>query len=113
MIHSLFTAVPQMRSILYTRCRDGKVRHNQQKRATSATRRETPSRKMGEAFCLARMTVIKNLESNEVTVTYIATHTDHQLSINENKFLPLPPSVKKEVEEKFSRGVSVERIMDG
>ena len=55
----------------------------------------------------------KNLASNEVTVTYIATHTNHQLSINENKFLPLPPSVKKEVEEKFSRGVSIERIMDG
>ena len=68
---------------------------------------------MGEAFCLARMTVIKNLASNEVTVTYIATHTNHQLSVNENKFLPLPQSVKKEVEEKFSRGVSIERIMDG
>ena len=67
---------------------------------------------MGEAFCLARMTVIKNLTSNEVTVTYIATHTNHQLSINENKFVPLPSSVKQEVEEKFSRGVSIERIMD-
>ena len=68
---------------------------------------------MGEAFCLARTTVIKNLASNEVIVTYIATHTNNQLSVNENKFLPLPKSVKKEVEEKFSRGVSIERIMDG
>ena len=57
---------------------------------------------MEEAFYLTRMTVIKNLTLNEMTVTYIATHTNHELSINENKFLPLASSVKQEVEQKFS-----------
>ena len=99
--------------MLYTCCRDGKVRHNEQQRKTSATRRMTPSRKLGETFCLARMIVKENVASCEVTVHYIATHTNHQLSIEENKFLPLPLSVKKEVGEKFSKGVSIERIMDG
>lgn len=108
-----FLVGAHMRSIVYTCCRDGKVRHNKQQRKTSVTRRMALSRKLGETFCLSRMTVTEDLATKEVTVAYIATHTNHQLSLKENKFLPLPQSVKKEVGEKFSKGVSIERIIDG
>ena len=62
---------------------------------------------------MARMTAMENLATNEVTVTYIATHTNHHPSIKETKFLPVPQSIRKAVTDKFVRGVSIERIMDG
>ena len=59
------------------------------------------------------MTVVENVESGVVSVEYISTHTGHNPSVGECKHLPLPPSLRKEVQEKFSAGITIERIMDG
>ena len=48
-----------------------------------------------------------------VEVTYISTHTNHAVGIQECKYLPLPLSVRKDIQEKFSQGVTLERIMSG
>ena len=77
MIQSLFFAVLQVHSILYSFCKDGKERQRQQQQTTSASRRKTPSQKIGEAFCHVRMTVVyKDLALNEATVAYISAHTN-------------------------------------
>ena len=70
--------------------------------------RRTPSQKLGDPVCLARITAMENLATNEVTVTYIATHTNHHPSMTETKFLPVPQSVRKAVTDKFIQGVSIE-----
>ena len=44
---------------------------------------------------------------------YISTHTNHTLGIDECKHLPLPPSVKTDIQEQFAAGKSLEKIMDG
>ena len=48
-----------------------------------------------------------------VEVTYISTHMNHAVGIKECKYLPLPLSVCREIQEKFSGGVTLERIMSG
>ena len=55
----------------------------------------------------------ENLQTGEVTVDYVSTHTGHKPSVEECKHIPLPPSLRKEVQEKFAAGVTIERIMDG
>ena len=46
------------------------------------------------------------------TGSVVGTHTNHSLGLEE-KYLPLPHSVCKEVQEKFAQGVTLERIMNG
>lgn len=94
---------------MFVCCRDGKYRSNNEQRKTEATRNSKPSRKLESSFCLARMTVTTT-ESGRVHVQYVRTHTNHD---SEMRFLPLPPSVRNEVQLKFARGISIERIMDG
>lgn len=55
----------------------------------------------------------ENVETGVVTVDYVSTHTGHRPSVAECKHLPLPNSLRKEVQEKFAAGISIERIMDG
>ena len=43
----------------------------------------------------------------------IHLHTHKSLGLEECKYLPLPLSVRKEIQEKFAQGVTLERIMDG
>ena len=66
-----------------------------------------------EDYCLARMYVKHHQATGRVEVTYICTHTNHSLGLKEFKYLPLPHSVRKEIQEKFAQGVTLERIMDG
>ena len=40
-------------------------------------------------------------------------HTNHSLGLEECKYLPLPQSIRKEIQEKFAQGVTLERIMNG
>ena len=53
------------------------------------------------------------LSVGNVEVEYNYTHTNHTPGIKEFKYLPLPASVRKEVQEKFSKGITLKRIMDG
>jgi len=59
------------------------------------------------------MYVKHNQSTGKVELTYICTHTNHSLGLEECKYLPLPLSVRKEIQEKFAQGVTLERIMDG
>lgn len=103
----------ECRTLLYTCCRDGKKRKNVQPRKTEENRKTGVSRKLESGFCIARMTATEDLNAGKVTVEYVSTHTSHTPSIEECKYIPLPPSLRKEVQEKFVKGVTIERIMDG
>ena len=71
------------------------------------------SRKLQQSYCVARMHVKHFIKPPSVEVTYISTHTNHAVGIQECKYLPLPLSVRREIQEKFSGGVTLERIMSG
>ena len=71
------------------------------------------SRKLKKILCVARMHVKHYTNSPNVEVTYISTHTNHAVRIKKCKYLPLPLSVCREIQEKFSGGVTLERIMSG
>ena len=103
-----------VRTVMYTCCRDGQYKQNTTPRATNSTRITKESRKLGkDSYCLARMTANENLQTGKVWLQYISTHSNHELSLAESKHLPLLNSVKEEVQEKFAKGISIERIMDG
>ena len=53
------------------------------------------------------------LTTGKIEVEYTYTHTNHSPGVAELKHLPLPASVRDEIKEKFSQGVTLERIMDG
>ena len=46
-----------------------------------------------------------------VEVKYYFQHTNHQLGIGECRNLPLPNSVKKDIQQ-FAAGITIEKIMD-
>jgi len=57
---------------------------------------------------------VKQIKPSEtVQVLYVCTHTNHLLGLEECKYLPLSLSVKGEIQEKFSQGITLERIMNG
>ena len=99
-------------SLLYVCCRDGQPIVNKQPRKTPATRKSSGSRKLDGA-CIARMMLSEDIQTGAVTVEYISTHTGHKPSLDECKYLPLPTSLRQEVQDKFASGVTLERIMDG
>ena len=55
---------------------------------------------------------VQHLTTGTVQVRYISTHMNHGLSLQEYRHLPLPQSVKREIQEQFAVGVSLERIID-
>lgn len=102
------------RNLLFVCCRDGIQRKNTLPRATEQKRRFIRgSRKLQESYCIARMHVKHFSKPESVEVSYISTHTNHAVGIQECKYLPLPLSLRKEIQEKFSQGVTLERIMSG
>ena len=103
----------ELRNLLYTCCRDGASRDNKLPRKTKQKRQSIKGSRKLEDYCLARMYVKHYQSTRRVEVTYICTHTNHLLGLEECKYLPLPQSVRKEMQEKFAQGVTLERIMDG
>lgn len=103
----------ELRNLLYTCCRDGASRDNKLPRKTKLKRQSIKGSRKLEDYCLARMYVKHYQSTGRVEVTYICTHTNHLLGLEECKYLPLPQSVRKEMQEKFAQGVTLERIMDG
>lgn len=100
--------------MLYVCCRDGtKAQAKSHQNITGQKRKIiNDTRKLGN-FCVARMTATENLENGKVNVVYISSHCNHVPGIEECKYLPLPPSVKKHIQQQFVAGVSLERIIDG
>jgi len=89
-------------------CRDGASR---KKLSKSSSRAERQSRKVG--MCISRMYVRHCSYNGEVKVRYISSHTNHNLSLEQAKFVPLPKAVKESISAKLSLGIPVERILDG
>lgn len=85
-----------------------------QPRKTLKSRKRSASRKMSaENYCLAHIIATVHVGSSKVSVKYVSTHTNHELSLGECKNLPLPCTVVEQVKRMFASGVQIEKIMDG
>ena len=88
-------------------CRDGTARESVKKKK----RAKRESRKIN-AVCISRMYV--TLQSNGIVrVEYISSHTNHDLSLSQVKFLPLPKDTKDSIAIKLNLGIPIDRILDG
>ena len=88
-------------------CRDGTARESVKKKK----RAKRESRKIN-AVCISRMYV--TLQSNGIVrVEYISSHTNHDLSLSQVKFLPLPKETKDSIAIKLNLGIPIDRILDG
>ena len=92
-------------------CRDGRVRESSTTSNSTKTRARRESRKIN-AVCISRMYVTRQ-SSGAVGVKYISSHTNHDLSLAQVKFLPLPKDTKDSIAIKLSLGIPIDRIMDG
>ena len=90
------------------------ARKNEQPRKTDKCRKGGITRKLDNSgYCIARMTATENLQTGLVNVEYLSSHSCHKPSIEECRFLPLPPSLRQKVQEKCVAGITIEKIMDG
>ena len=55
------------------------------------------------------MKVIQNMDTEEVTVTYISTHWNHQKQL---AHLPILTSVKLKIASKLQQGVTIQSVFD-
>lgn len=69
------------------------------------------SQKM-DTFCTARMIATIHDATGRVEVKYIQSQTNHELGVIEYRNIPLPNSIKKEIQKQFTAGITIERIMD-
>ena len=69
------------------------------------------SRKI-EAVCISRMYATLHRDET-VTVKYVSTHTNHDLSLAQLKFIPLPKDTKDSIAMKLNLGIPIARILDG
>lgn len=74
-------------------------------------RAKRPSRKI-DGICISRM-YAKRCSSGRVEVRYISSHTNHNLSLEQAKFVPLPKDVKHSISLKLSQRIPIDRILDG
>ena len=110
-LYTPITVAGPTRTVLYVCCRDGMKKGHAGPNKTWKTRKHHESRKI-EQYCLSRMIVTEYLKERKVHVRYISTHTNHDLSLQECKHLPLPPSIKTDIQQQFAEGVPLERIID-
>ena len=103
--------IDDKRVSIFSCCRDGEQRGNTSVRKTDKKRNPKTSRKLN-GFCFARITATECLSTGVVTVYYIATHTNHDLTLDECKHLPLPQSVRKTVQEMLAKDISMDKVLD-
>ena len=58
------------------------------------------------------MTATEYYIDGMVEVKYCSHHTNHQLGVGECRNLPLPNSVKEDIQQQFAAGITIEQIMD-
>ena len=58
------------------------------------------------------MTATEYHIDGRVEVKYCSQHTNHQLGVSEYRNLPLPNSVKQDIQQQFAAGITIEQIMD-
>ena len=91
-------------------CRDG-ISREKTAATTTNKRAKRQSRKLN-AVCISRMYVTR-YSSGNVRVKYVSSHTNHDLSLAQVKFLPLPKDVKDGITIKLNIGIPIDRILDG
>ena len=90
------------------------ARRNEQPRKTDKCHKGDITRKLDTSgYCIACITATENLQTGLVNVEYLSSHSCHKPSIEECRFLPLPPSLRQKVQEKCAAGMTIEKIMDG
>lgn len=94
----------------YACCRDG-APPKKYHLTSIKPRTKRQSRKIGDT-CISRI-YAKHKANGVVLVEYISSHTNHDLSLEQSKFLPLPKDVKSTIAMKLNMGIPVERILDG
>lgn len=60
-------------------------------------------------ICSAQMKVIQDMDTEEVSVTYISTHWNHQKQL---AHLPVPTSIKLKIASKLQQGVTIHCVLD-
>ena len=94
----------------YVCCRDGVARkHCTESKGKKRAQQE--SRK-SNGVCISRM-YVTHASDESVRVKYVSSHTNHDLSLEQSKFLPLPKDVKDGIAIKLNMGIPIERILDG
>ena len=96
----------------YLSCRDGTYRHNSSERITEQKRLHKKSSQKINDLCLSRMYVDEDLEDH-VELKYITAHTNHSLGVVQLPHIALPKTIRGEVAMKISKGIQVERILEG
>ena len=51
-------------------------------------------------------------QDGHVIVTHVMAHTNHTPRCDEDKYLPIPKSIREEIAIKVSNGIPTERIME-
>ena len=97
MIYTPITVAGPTRIVLYVCCRDGMKKGHVGPNKTGKTHKHHDSSKI-EQYCLSCMIVTETLKEGKVHARYISTHTNHDLGLQECKHLPLPPSIKGDIQ---------------
>lgn len=98
--------------VYYVCCRDGDYRPCTKPRQTGKKRpHQKDTRKINDT-CISRIYVDYH-EDGHVTVTHVTGHTNHEPGLHEDKYLPLPRSIREEIAIKLSNGIPDDRIMEG
>jgi len=105
-----FTHTPLALKYYYVCCRDGVARKNCTE-SKGKKRAQRESRKIN-GVCISRM-YATYASDGSVRVKYVTSHTNHDLSLEQSKFLPLPKDVKDDIAIKLNMGIPIERILDG
>ena len=99
------------RTVMFVCCRDGSKRGHSGPTKTGKTRKSLHFRKL-EDYCTARMTATEHLVNGRVEVKYYSHHTNHRPDVRECRNLPLPTSVKEDIQQQFAAGTTIAQIMD-
>ena len=92
-------------TVMYVCCRDGKKKDHNGPSKTRKKQKHAISRKI-EKYCMARIIATEYLKTGNVHVRYTCTYTNHDLGLEECRYLPLPQSVRKDIQQQFATGVS-------
>ena len=98
--------------VYYVCCRDGNYRSCTKQNQTGKKHPHQKDTRKLNNICISRIYVDYYIDGH-VTVTHITAYTNHQPGHHEDKYLPLPKSVKDEIAIKLSNGIPAERIMEG
>ena len=93
-------------------CRDGVPRENTKQSSASTKKRAKKQSRKINGVCISRIYATQ-VSNGTVKVKYVASHTNHDLSLAQAKFLPLPEDVKDGVAIKLNTGIPIDRILDG